>query len=234
MAGDVIEIQAIPLSVTEEDVFRCLGSPGRILPDLVDDVAQAIAAGRELLSPRALYRHLAVERVGSDGVSFAEGISLEGKFLAHLFEGAEEAVFLVVTIGAALEARVSRQFEEGSSIEAFILDAVGSASAMGLLTRVASGICQQAKDRGWKTGSCLSPGQSYWDVTGHQSIFQVLPTERIGLELLESAFMRPQKSQSAVVPLGPGLKVSGDPGDSSCRYCAATTCPMRREPQLLT
>ena len=230
MAGNALEVQSIPLSVTEADVFRCLGSPGRILPALANEVAQAIAVGRELCSPRGLYRHLTVERVAIDGVSFAEGLSLEGKLLAHLFEGAEEAVFLVITVGPALEARVSQLFEQGDNVEAFILDAVGSASAMDLLTRVVSDIYQRAKDRGWMTGACLSPGHSYWDVTGHQSIFQVLPVEKIGLELLESAFMRPRKSQSAVVPVGLDLKVSGDPNNSLCRQCPATRCPMRRNP----
>ena len=44
--------------------------------------------------------------------------------------------------------------------------------------------------------------------------------------------MRPQKPKSAVVPVGPNMKVQGDPNESYCRYCQANLCPMRQEPQL--
>ena len=58
----------------------------------------------------------------------------------------------------------------------------------------------------------------------------MLPAERIGVRLLESCFMVPQKAQSGVIPLGPELKVHSDPDESYCRYCQATRCPMRMEP----
>jgi cobalamin-dependent methionine synthase I len=140
-------------------------------------------------------------------------------------------MFLVVTIGIGLEARVSELFAEGKTVEAFVLDAVGSAAAMNGFTQVLTRILEETKSRGWYAGTCLRPGQNYWDITGQETIFQMVPAEKIGVELLESSFMKPQKSQSGVVPLGPNLKVHGDPTESYCRYCQATRCPMRREPQ---
>jgi hypothetical protein len=232
MAHDVVEIQDVPLRLTEEDVLRSLGSPDRAFPALEDEVTQGIAQAYGLCAPRVLSRRLIVKEVGRRGVSFVGGQWLEGRYLAHLFEGAEEAVFLVVTIGPDLEERVTRLFAEGHTIEAFILDAAGSASAMNLLTHVLGDINEETRSRGWQTGACLSPGQKYWDIREQESIFRVLPGERIGVELLESSYLRPQKSQSAVVPLGPDLKVLRDPGDSFCRYCPATRCPLRQSPQL--
>jgi hypothetical protein len=170
--------------------------------------------------------------VGPRSVSFDDGPSLEGKFLAHLFAGAREALFLVVTIGPLLESRVSRLLAEGNVTEAFVLDAVGSAAAMNLLTQVLGEVDEEATARGWDAGVCLSPGQTYWDVTGQQSIFQTAQAEKIGVELLESSFLKPRKSQSAVVPLGPDLAVRADVDHSYCRYCPATRCPLRREPQV--
>ncbi len=231
MDGDHIEIRGIDISVAADDVFGCLGTPGKAHPGLTNDVDRAIALGRSLWSPRGIYRRLSVEQVGGGGVTFTGGLYLEGKFLSHLFGGAEEAVFMVVTICPALEGRVAQLFEKGESVDAFILDAVGSASAMNLLVRALSDVCQQAEGRGWQAGSGISPGHSYWDVTGQRTIFQTLPAERIGVELLESSFLKPQKSQSAVVPLGPQLKVQADPSASFCRHCPASNCPLRKEPQ---
>ncbi len=138
----------------------------------------------------------------------------------------------VITIGAALEARVSEWFAEGKSVEAFVLDAAGSAAIMNVFTQVSAELCEEVTRRGWQTGMALRPGQHYWDIAGQESIFEVVPGERISVELLDSFFMRPQKSQTAVIPMGPEMKEHADPDKSYCRHCQAKRCPMRREPQV--
>ena len=232
MTIEIVEIQDIPLELEEWDVLTCLGARDGVAPALADEVAEAIALGQDLWSPRGICARSTVEEVGRTKVSIGEGPSMEGKFLAHLFSGAREATFLVVTIGIGLEARVSELFAEGNTVEAFVLDAVGSVAAMNAFTRVLTRVLEETKARGWDAGTCLRPDQSYWDITGQETIFQMVPAEKIGVRLLESSFMKPQKSQSGVVPLGPNLKVHGDPNESYCRYCQATRCPMRREPQV--
>ncbi len=131
-----------------------------------------------------------------------------------------------------LETRVSELFAEGDSIAAFVLDAVGSAAVFNAFGHVAHRILGEETRRGWKTGVCLHPGQSYWDISGQKTVFKVVPAERIGLQLLESCFMVPQKSQSAVIPLGPDLKVLNQPDESYCRDCKAVGCPLRTEAPL--
>jgi hypothetical protein len=234
MINGTAEVREIPLELEPRDVWAILGNPDRVLPSLSPDIDQSIALARELCEPRGLYRRLTIDEVGRKGITFEDGPPLEGKFLAHCFEGAEEAIFVLLTIGPALEKRVSQMFADGDTVEAFILDAVGSASAMNLLTTVLGEISEESKDRGSNVGTCLSPGQSYWDVTGQDHMLEVLPGEMLGVELLESSFLRPQKSQSALVPIGPNLKVLSDPADSFCRYCPATNCPVRKEPQIVT
>jgi hypothetical protein len=233
MNAEVLEMADISLDLAESDVWSCLGSPGRVAPGLADEVSRSIALAEELCVPRGLYTRLDVAEISRRSVSLEGGPTLEGAFISHLFEGAKEAAFLVVTVGDALEARVSELFAAGESVDAIVLDAVGSAAIMGAFSHALTWIWQETTDRGWVTGTCLRPGQSYWDITGQQSVFQVVPGEQIGVSLLDSSFMRPQKSQSAVVPIGPDMKVHGDPNESYCRYCQATRCPMRQEPQVL-
>ncbi len=223
-------IRSMPVRLAADDVMSCLGSRDREYPALDADVVWAIGLANELCVPRAVRRRLAVETAERDRVSFALGPTLTGRFMAHLLEGAHEAEFIVLTIGPALEDEVARLFVDGDAVEAFILDAAGSAVAMNMLTELLTEISEEAGARDWHVGACLSPGQSYWDVTGQAAIFQAVPAEEIGVELLESSFLRPQKSQTAVVPLGAELKVHGH-DDSSCRYCPATNCPLRLEPQ---
>ncbi len=231
MSVEVKEFRDLSVELDEWEVWSCLGGRDRIVLALANEVAQAVAEGGELWSPRGLSVSLAVEEVGRSSISFESGPALEGKFLSHLFTGAQQADFLVVTIGPDLESRVTELFTEGKSVEAIVLDAVGSAAIMNLFTQILATILEDNRARGWDTGTCLRPGQAYWDITGQSTIFQMVPAERIGVQLLESSFMTPQKSHSGVVPLGPDLRVHGDPNESYCRYCQATRCPMRREPQ---
>ena len=144
MSSNGAVVRDIPLALEQRDVWAALGNPDKVLPALSGDMGDGSALARDLCKPKGLYRRLTVEEVGREGVTFKDGPPLEGKFLAHCFEGAQEAIFMVLTVGPALEKRVSQMFAEGDTIEAFILDAVGSASAMNLLTSVLGQISQNA------------------------------------------------------------------------------------------
>lgn len=231
MTVNVVEIEDISVQIEQADVWNTLGSRDRVVPALQEELEQQLTLGESLCSPRGLYTRLGVDEVGRGGVTFENGLRLEGSFLAHLFTGAQEAIFLIATIGPALEEHVSQMFGEGDTVEAVVLDAVGSAAIMNVFEHILHQIYEDTEARSWSTGTCLRPGQSYWDITGQQSIFDVVPGDSIGVEILDSAFMRPQKSQSAVVPIGPDLRVHGNPDESCCRYCQAKNCPMRSEPQ---
>jgi hypothetical protein len=63
-------------------------------------------------------------------------------------------------------------FAEGDSVDAVVLDAAGSASIMGAFSNTLTRIWQETTRRGWVTGTCLRPTQSYWDITGQQSFFR--------------------------------------------------------------
>ena len=222
-------IEDIQLELSAESVWKWLGARRGAVSALAGEVASMISLGRILATPRATYGRRSIESIEREGVRFEDGPLLEGRALRHLFAGAQEAIFMVVTIGHALEAKVSELFTEGRSIEAFVLDAVGSAAIVDVFSQTVQRVLEETSQRGWATGLCLRPGQSYWDISGQKSIFQVVAADRVGVRLLDSCFMVPQKTQSTVIPLGPNLRVHGDPEESYCRYCTATRCPMREE-----
>ena len=58
-------------------------------------------------------------------------------------------------------------------------------------------------------------------------MFDVLPAHEIGVSLLESLMMSPQKSQSQIIPFGRELKLVNDPSSAPCQTCRAQRCPMR-------
>ena len=233
MTNNVIEHRGIPLDLSESDVWSVLGTPDKSHPGLVDEVTELTVLAKQLVTPSGITKKLEVLNVGRGVVEFAGGLSIDGKFMAHLFEGATTAVFLVVTIGPALESKVEELMASGNNVEGVVLDAAGSAAAMNLLANLLKYIYEDASQNGLQVGSCCTPGQSFWNISGQGDIFDAVPADLIGVRLLESKFMIPRKSQSSVLPLGLNLKVAADPKESYCRYCPATNCSIRKEAHIL-
>ncbi len=227
MTSQWIKVEGFHVHLKDGDVWKWLSGSRPHISALEEEVTKRRLQGQALSRPRGIYQRLEVKNMTPGGVLLAGDVRLEGTNLGEFFQGAKEAVCIVATIGPSLEEQVATFFAEGRSIEAFVLDAVGSAAATSAVRYVAGLVCQQVKEQGWQTGPPLRPGQNYWDITGQRAIFQALPTQHIGVHLLDSCFMSPQKSQSAVIPLGLRLKVQEDPAEQYCRYCSAKRCPTR-------
>ena len=56
-----------------------------------------------------------------------------------------------------------------------------------------------------------------------------LAAEKIGVALLDSLLMTPQKTQSRMIPFGRKLRLVNDPNEAPCRTCRVGRCPMRIE-----
>ena len=76
-------------------------------------------------------------------------------------------------------------------------------------------------------GVCLRPGNKYWDISGQATIFSVLSAEKIGVQLLESSFMKPTKSQSGIIPSGYLLEKDNSENGEMCSSCPSLKCPLR-------
>jgi hypothetical protein len=223
-------ILEIPLEIAGEDVWGVLGSKDRVHDKLKDEVSEAVDTDYNIATPKAVFRTINVLEVGSNFVKLESDMEIRGKFISHLFGGAEKAIFIAATMGAELDRKISQLMENGDNIEAVILDSAGTAAAFNGFTHVLNYLMTRALPDGWKMGTCLRPGQTYWDITGQAMVFKALPAHLIGMELLESSFMKPQKSQSGIVPIGSQLHISSDPSQGYCKYCPASNCPMRIEP----
>ena len=89
-------------------------------------------------------------------------------------------------------------------------------------------IATDLHSQGQRIGPCVKPGTDPWNIEGQRALFRVAPAAGVGVRLLDSLLMAPQKSQSGVVPFGRSLRLLDDPGGSPCRNCSARRCPMRQ------
>lgn len=222
-------VHDLEVELDPEEIWRCLGPAGSARESLNDDVVQAAEFATTASKPRGISRVLNVESAARGKVHFESGIVARGRWLPHLFEGAEGGVFFIATAGPGVEAEVSRLMADGDDIEGVVLDAGGSAVCMNATEQMQAQLMWEVEQAGYKVGPPVTPGNETWDLEGQTTMFEALKSDEIGVALLESMLMSPQKSESKMIPFGRDLKLVNDPTEAPCRTCRASRCPMRME-----
>jgi hypothetical protein len=194
-----------------EEIFRLLGgtpddAPARLQPLL----EKALALGRELAKPRAVYALMG--RVESDPA---------------LTNDLGPIVLGICTIGSALEEKVRELTAESQLALATALDAVGSEIVENLAEQLEARICKELTTEEQVAGPRFSPGYGNWPLaSGQKTIFTLLPAERIGVTLSATSLMSPLKSISFAMKLS--ACPVGEPSASKCSLCDKEDCRYRR------
>jgi hypothetical protein len=206
---------AIPLAVPllREGVLHFLGYRGRGVPRprTEDALERVLNEARRLVHPRGLFR--------IEGAKCAEALGLKPRPALELALG-------LVTIGPALEKRVTEFLAAGEMTSALLLDAAGSAAAEEAADELERRIHTRHVPRRF------SPGYGAWPLTAQRALFQMLPHREIDVRLLPSCLMMPRKSVSFAVWLGPESEsdVPEECRAGRCESCDLTTCPYRNLP----
>ena len=185
---------------------RAAGIQGERIERAVDE---AIERARELLRTAGVYV------VGT-------GMDLRG---STVFQDLERVAYCVCTIGSALEGEVTRLSDEGELLRAVLLDAAGSVAAEAAAEYMDRRIQEEAAALGLRTSCRASPGYGDWDIREQAKLFRLVPAERIGVTLSESAMMIPRKSVSFAIHIAERPRRLRS--ENSCRNCDRTDCPYR-------
>lgn len=124
--------------------------------------------------------------------------------LATCLPGAERITLAVCTIGPALEKLVADLFQE-DPVSAVILDELGTLWVNGLARQLHQALRQAAHEQGKQISPSYRPGIGRWPVELQEYIFQHVPARDIGVRLVDSLIMSPQKSVSMIVATGAKL-----------------------------
>jgi hypothetical protein len=203
-----------------DQVIRGQGAdPGVIRhrsPKLIDIAERVIEEGTPLLKPELLYRRLKVDQVVHERVQLDGGEELRGNLLSQHLAPALEVIMILCTIGSDLEDRIS-QVMKSDPAYALALDGLGSAGVEALANAGCRKFELEATAYELEVSIPLSPGMEGWPVEqGQSQIFDLLPTEEIGVQLTPSWVMVPRKSLSMVMGIGEDMTQSGSP----CDYCS--------------
>jgi hypothetical protein len=227
-------LRDVPVELKPENIMPSRGKR-RVQPALLRDAAEAIALGRTLWQPAAVYDWFDVHTLDGEHVTLvsANGAGTETTLhigpKADLLVGAARVLASVITIGPALEQRVEELLAAGENLKAYLLDSAGVA-ALGCAGEAVRCVVEEAAAaQGWGVSPSLSPGSLMgWSLRGQRDLCALLPLEDIDVQLNEYCVLVPHKSASSLVGLGPGYD-SAHVG-SVCRFCALQdTCWRRRE-----
>ncbi|MGE5140709.1 MAG: vitamin B12 dependent-methionine synthase activation domain-containing protein, partial [Rudaea sp.] len=196
-------------------------------PAIREMVKSLVPEALSLVEPAAVVEFYSVVQVLHNRVGLGGGRSLKGQDVARILGPAQEIAVGVATIGSALEARVAELFAGEEPARGYMLDVLGSAAVNNLVQQVCGRLGALALERGLPIGFPISPGDPGWPLVEQRTLFELLPTETIGVDLTESCLMIPKKSVSFAVGLGKDI-APADQG-SQCEICSLReTCRYRQ------
>ncbi|WP_407306981.1 vitamin B12 dependent methionine synthase [Desulfosporosinus sp. SB140] len=218
------------LNLDIREIYRRIG-----LPDADSErslsfrplIEQVRLKALELIDARCIFNYFPVK------VTSAEEILLDNQFqvsaAAAFFEGAEEVMVAVQTIGVRLVEESARLFQEGEMLEGMILDGCGTVAVDDVLELMRGMVIERGRVRGLQTGYNLCPGGRQVPLEVQKTIFQLLDGSQIGVVLSDTMLMSPVKSHSLIIPLGKNLSKPNLSCAITCEMCSGQhTCPHSR------
>jgi cobalamin-dependent methionine synthase I len=220
------QLKEIPLAVSKDAVIEKMGGKNhtaisRRMTGAVERVLDDIA---ETASAQAIYAVLPVNNVDGN-VTLDDQHTISSKKVQKVLGPCQKAVVFVTTIGPRVDQLIQQKMQEQPHY-GFILDTAASVAAETAAQYLYDHIDQIIEDDQGLTMR-YSPGYCDWPVTEQKKLFNLLPSNHIGVTLTETACMSPRKSVSGVIGIC-SADTAKEHGNA-CTTCKKTDCPFRRQ-----
>ncbi|MCR4954454.1 MAG: hypothetical protein K6A43_10310 [Treponema sp.] len=150
-----------------------------------------------VLMPKSVFEILPLTVDAFNRISFAD-LSFESVDLSRNLEGCSQVAIFATTLGPQVDALI-RRYERIDTVKAAILQSVGAMFAEVLVEQVNDEIKKIAAASGKKCKPRYSPGYGDVPLQFQKEFFRLLPCTKIGLTLMDTLIMSPEKSVTAFV-----------------------------------
>lgn len=217
----------LDVRVELDEVLRMMGcgKEGKLRPEHRALVENLIQESASILRARGTYRVRAVSRMTEGELQLADSPLIRGP-IARFLQPAVRVAAFVVTVGDEIEVLADRRLRNGSRLEGYVLNAIGSAAADAAVDALADIIYFEDASPDEALTPPFSPGYCGLSLDEQISLFAIVPTKTIGVKLLPTMIMQPLKSVSGLIGIGPSSQVEAH--GVPCQWCDLTTCHMRR------
>lgn len=213
--------------INPAEVLRYLGYPdgAAVARRIAEKVAASIEECRATLHPRGLYAVYPVTRQTDDGLVLADDAAFSGEIGAYL-SGAVRAAVFVATAGLEIVDLAEAATRARDTLSGLVYSAIGSHLAESAAKQLEEDLRGRLQPEESLTLP-YSPGYCGISLAQQKTVFRLVNAGEIGVELMPTLIMKPVKSVSGLIGIGPLQHVTafGNP----CDKCPMHNCRMRRE-----
>jgi hypothetical protein len=230
---DPVQIEIFPEDLAPG--IKTRGSRDKIL----EMACKLLAKVQGSWQPRAVFRWLGVKRITNglvlltsldSGETTREAGCLNLGFASSFMTPAKNALVAVFTAGDELEAMAAIASQEKQIMDAYLYDIIGLAVLEKLRQQINQVVEEKAREMNWGVGPFLSPGSVHgWEPEDQNNLCDLIPIERIGVKRGENGILKPFKTLSCLVGIGP--EFSAKTGGETCEVCLKKDqCEIRSRP----
>lgn len=208
------------LAIDSSEVYRRIGMPdadSKRSQNFKPTIEQMRLKALGLIEVRCIYDYVPVKVSGPGEILLANQYPI--KAATSFFEGAEEALITIQTLGFRLEKEAARLSEENEMLEGMVLDACGTVALDEALELLRGMVVKEVSARGLQTGHNLCPGGFQIPLEAQKILFSLLDGGKIGVTLGDALVMSPVKSHTLVIPVGQKLSKPNLSCAITCEMC---------------
>ncbi|MBO4640302.1 MAG: hypothetical protein J5710_11145 [Treponema sp.] len=198
------KVQMSPVARDFSETARYLGYQKVSVPDEQTEglIKTSAAELLEVIKPQAVYEQFDLiveydEEAGTGEVSFAD-VRIPSKDLARNLRECNKVVIFASTLGAQCDQEI-RRAQIKDPVKAAVLQATGAMYIEKCVDLLNEKIRIEFEEQGYKVRPRFSPGYGDVSLEVQKDFFRLLPCSRIGLTLMDTLIMSPEKSVTAFI-----------------------------------
>lgn len=214
------------LDVTLSEILACHFHGSPLQHHVLERYRSALAEANALLIPRAGVELITNYMFNDLMLSLKENAPGAYNQLRRFHESAVAVYIIFCTMGNRLDKAIQKEHTRNEVAQAFILDAVGSIGVVKLSRFIEFLVQKETADQGLRCSAPIMPGTRGIDLMLNRIIFDMVDTGRIGITLTKQFIMKPAKTLSMMIGVGP--QVDAGSVAHHCDGCERTpACTMK-------
>lgn len=191
--------QAAEIESSESEVARYLGYANRTVPEeqIKNIIHECCEQMHGIITPKCVYEEFDLTLKDSNTISFG-GIEFQSTDLSRNLKNCSSVVLFAATIGAGVD-RLIRRTQAEDKARAAIMQSVGAMFIESFCDSFNGMIKDKAQEKGQKTHPRYSPGFGDVPLSMQKTFFSLLQCSKIGLTLMDTLIMSPEKSVTAFI-----------------------------------
>ncbi|MCQ2589049.1 MAG: hypothetical protein MJ179_01365 [Treponema sp.] len=177
--------------------YRKISAPDQMIQKLINDCCQELLA---CISPAAVIENFDLSVSENKIISFGD-LTFNSVDLGRNLEGCSKVYIFASTIGPKVDACI-RKANSTDTVKAAVLQSCGAMYIEKVVDYINDHIKKEAAASGLKTKPRYSPGYGDIPLEMQKDFFRLLPCTRIGLTLMDTLIMSPEKSVTAFIGAG--------------------------------